>query len=33
MPFQHTLYRIDQGFQRLSPTTLEKEAVLEDHIA
>jgi len=33
MPFQHTLYRIDQGLIRLSQTTLEKEAVLEDHIA
>jgi len=33
MPFQHALYRIDQGLTRLSLDKLEKEAVLEDHIA
>jgi len=33
MPFQHTLYRIDQGLTKLSPDKLEKEAHLEDYIA
>lgn len=33
MPFQHSLYRIDQGLQRLSLVPLEKEEILENHIA
>ncbi|WP_243321295.1 endonuclease NucS domain-containing protein [Geothrix sp. SG200] len=32
MPFQHTLYRIDQGLKALSPTSLGKEELLEDFI-
>jgi len=32
MPFQHTLYRIDQGLKALAPTSLEREEILEDFI-
>ena len=32
MPFQHTLYRIDQGLKRLDPTTMEREEILEDPV-
>lgn len=33
MPFQHSLYRIDQNLIRLNPDKLEKESILEEHIA
>lgn len=32
MPFQHTLYRIDQGLKALAPTSLGKEELLEDFL-
>lgn len=32
MPFQHTLYRIDQGLKVLTPASLDKEEALEDFI-
>jgi len=33
MPFQHSIYRIDEKLTRLSLTSLEKESILEEHIA
>jgi hypothetical protein len=33
MPFQHSIYRIGQGLVRLAADKLEKEAILEEHIA
>lgn len=32
MPFQHTLYRIDQGLSKLSPGKLDNEEQLEEYI-